>query len=88
MASLTKAGRNTVTLRKVDFTVGDEHSGILLLKVVIGKSQVDTRSTIMLLMGKLNAGMANIMASHNNWFYRPIRLDKVGRTSRSECVSR
>jgi hypothetical protein len=66
MASLTKAGRNTVNLRKVDFTIGDEHSGILLLKVVIGKSQVDTRSTIMLLMGKLNAGMANIMASHNN----------------------
>jgi hypothetical protein len=65
MASLTKAGRNTVNLRKVDFTIGDEHSGILLLKVVIRTSQVDTRLTIILLMGKLNAGMANVMASHN-----------------------
>jgi hypothetical protein len=51
--------------RYLDVTVGDEHSGILLLKFVIGNSQVDTRSTIILLMGKLNAGMANVMASHN-----------------------
>jgi hypothetical protein len=78
MASLTKARRNTVNLRKVDFTIGDEHSGILVLKVVIGKSQVDTRSTIMLLMGKLNAGVANIMASHNHWFYRLFDCTKWG----------
>lgn len=66
MASLTKEAQNTINLKKTDFTVGSEHSGILLLKVIISKSQVDTRSTINLLMGKLTTGMADIMASHSN----------------------
>jgi hypothetical protein len=46
--------------------LGTEHSGILLFKVILAKSQVDTRATIALLMGKLTTGMTNIMASHSN----------------------
>jgi hypothetical protein len=33
MDSLIKAACNTINLKKEDFTVGDEHSGILLLKM-------------------------------------------------------
>jgi hypothetical protein len=62
MESLTKAARNTVNLKKGDFTVGDEQSGILLLKVIMAKSQVDTRARINLLMGKLYSGMSDMMA--------------------------
>jgi hypothetical protein len=36
---------------------------MLLLKVILAKSQVDTRSTVTLLMGKV---MPNIMAAHSN----------------------
>jgi hypothetical protein len=66
MESITKAARNTVNLKKDEFTIGGEHSGILLLKIIIAKSQVDTRATINLLMGKLYSGMGDIMATHNN----------------------
>jgi hypothetical protein len=66
MSSLTKAARNSVNLRCDDFMVGTEHSGILLFKVILAKSQVDTRATIALLMGKLTTGLPNIMASHGN----------------------
>jgi hypothetical protein len=66
MSSLTRAARNSVNLRRVDFMVGTEHSGILLFRVILAMSQVDTRATIALLMGKLTTGMTNIMASHSN----------------------
>jgi hypothetical protein len=66
MESITKAARNTVNLKKDEFTIGGEHSGILLLKIIIAKSQVDTRATINLLMEKLYSGMGDIMATHNN----------------------
>jgi hypothetical protein len=57
MSSLTKAARNSVNLRRDDFMVGTEHSGILLFKVILAKSQVDTRATIALLMGRLTTGV-------------------------------
>jgi hypothetical protein len=66
MGSLNKAARDTVNLRKDDFTVGDEHSGIQLLKIIIAKTQVNTRATINLLMGKLHSGLGDMMATHNN----------------------
>lgn len=66
MASLTKEAQNTVNLKKTDFMIGEENSGILLLKVILAKSQVDTRSTVTLLMGKVTTGMPNIMAAHSN----------------------
>jgi hypothetical protein len=66
MSFLTKAARNSVDLRRDDFMVGTEHSGILLFKVILAKSQVDTKATIALLVGKLTTGMTNIMVSHGN----------------------
>jgi hypothetical protein len=66
MESLTKAARNTVNLKKDEFTLGGEHSGILLLKIIFAKSQIDTRVTINLLMGELYSGMGSMMATHNN----------------------
>jgi hypothetical protein len=66
MASLTKEERNTVNLKKNDFVVDGENSGILLLKIILAKTQVYTRSTIMLLKKKLDTGMSDIMATHNN----------------------
>jgi hypothetical protein len=41
MESITKAAWNTVNLKKDEFTIGGENSGILLLKIIIAKSQVD-----------------------------------------------
>jgi hypothetical protein len=38
MASLTKEGRNSINLKRTDFMVGGENSGILLLKIIIGKT--------------------------------------------------
>jgi hypothetical protein len=66
MDSLIKAACNTINLKKEDFTVGDEHSGILLLKIIVARSQVDTRATINLLMSKLYSSMSDIMATHKN----------------------
>jgi hypothetical protein len=66
MPFLTKAARNSIILRRDDFMVGTEHSGILLFKVIIAKSQVDTRATIALLISLLTTGMTTVMASHNN----------------------
>jgi hypothetical protein len=65
MSSITKSAQNTVNLKKSDFMIGQENSGILLLKVILAKSQVDTRSTVTLLMGKVTTGMPNIMAAHH-----------------------
>jgi hypothetical protein len=46
--------------------VGEENSGILLLKEILAKSQVDSRSTVTLLKGKVTTGVPNIMAAHSD----------------------
>ena len=61
MASLTIEYINTVNLQKSDFMDGDECLGICLFKVIASKSQVDSRSTIKLLLSKLTTGMPDIM---------------------------
>ena len=45
---------------------GNDCSGIFLFKVIISKSQVYSRSTITLLLGKLTTGMPDLMASFGN----------------------
>jgi hypothetical protein len=45
--------------------IAQENSGILLLKVIVAKSLVDTQSTATLLMGKVTTGMTNLMAAHS-----------------------
>ena len=66
MASLTKEAKNTVSLREEDYKIGDEYSGVLLLKVVVMSSMVDTLATTNLLWQKLTAGMPDIMAGCGN----------------------
>ena len=66
MESLSKEAKNTVALREADYKIGDEYSGVLLLKVVVMSSMVDTLATTNLLWQKLTAGMPDIMAGNGN----------------------
>ena len=62
MASISKEAQDVVTLRVDEYTVNDEFSGTLLLKIILMESQVDTKSTMMLLHQKLSAGLPDLMA--------------------------
>ena len=66
MASLTTQSTNTVNLQQSDFINGDECSGFFLFKIIVSKSQLDIRSTITLLLGKLMTGISYIMVSFGN----------------------
>ena len=46
-ASLSKEGRDKVTIHESSYTVNGRKSGILLLKVIIRESYVDTNATVM-----------------------------------------
>ena len=62
MASLSKDAKDVVTLREAEYTCNQEYSGTLLLKIILMESQVDTKSTTMLLHQKLSAGLPDLMA--------------------------
>ncbi|HSN66235.1 MAG TPA: hypothetical protein VLS94_06315, partial [Fusibacter sp.] len=68
MKSLSKVGKNKVTLHKRDYTVHENgrmfFSGVLLLKVIIRESRVDTRSTVRHIRSKLNS-LPSYLASIN-----------------------
>ena len=66
MGSLPKGSCSTLTLRLEDHTVRDEFSGVLLLKVILSESLVETKSTINRLQSKLTAGFPAIMSRHGN----------------------
>ena len=66
MGSLTKGACSTVTLRSEDYTFRDELSVVLLLKVILSESLVETKSTINRLQAKLTAGLPAIMSRHGN----------------------
>ena len=66
MNSLSKEAKNKVSMRVSDFSIGTEYSGVLLFKIIVMSSQVDTKATTNLLWQKLTAGMPNIMASCGN----------------------
>jgi hypothetical protein len=66
MDSLSKGARATVTLRSDDYTTSGELSGVLLLKVILLESLVDTKSTVNRLQAKLTAGLPVIMGRHGN----------------------
>ena len=66
MGSLTKGACSTVTLRSEEYTVRDEFSGVLLLKVIFSESLVETKSTINHLISNLTAGFPAIMLCHGN----------------------
>ena len=44
-SSLAKIGRDKVTLKRKNYTIGGEESGILFLKEIIGVSMIDTNAT-------------------------------------------
>ena len=67
MGSLTKGACSTVTLRSEEYTVRDEFSGVLLLKVIFSESLVETKSTINNLISKINAGI-NAVAKTEIYF--------------------
>ena len=66
MGSLTKGACSTVTMRPEDYTFRDEFLGVLLLKVILLESLVETKSTTNLLQANLTAGLPAIMSHHGN----------------------
>ena len=62
MESLTSESRTTVNLQQSKFMSYNECSVICLFKFIVSNSQVDTQSTITLLLVKLTTGMTDIMA--------------------------
>ncbi len=65
--SLSPAAQQRISLQpaRVQATNGLP-SGIMLLKVVLTMSSVDTRASVALLWSKLNSGMPEMMESHGN----------------------
>jgi len=73
MNSLTQSAIATVQLREDEYTLTDpttpalnEMSGVMLFKIVISESQIETRSTINLLLSKLTSGLPKLMEEHGN----------------------
>ena len=63
MASRTPESRNTVNLEQSDFMNGNECAVICIFNTIMSKSQVDSLSTITLLLGELTTGIPDLMAS-------------------------
>jgi hypothetical protein len=71
MASLSPEATNLISLKLRDYkTLSGENSGLLLLRLIITESTLETKSTINNMWGKLTSGMPAIMASHGNDIFK------------------
>jgi hypothetical protein len=67
LASLTEQAAAVVFLKINEYKAPNgEDSGLLLLKLVISESTLETKSTVNHLWGKLTTGLPGIMAGHSN----------------------
>jgi len=64
MNSITKEAIGELMLKEAEFTINNEGCGVLLLRVIISESQVDTVATTNLLLGMLTSGLPDIMEKH------------------------
>jgi hypothetical protein len=67
LSSLTEAAAAIIYLKVKDYKAPNgEDSGLLLLKLVISESTLETKSTVNNLWGKLTTGLPDLMAGHSN----------------------
>lgn len=67
LASLTEQASAVIFLKINEYKAQNgEDSGLLLLKLVISESTLETKSTVNHLWGKLTTGLPGIMAGHSN----------------------
>ena len=67
LASLTEQATAVVFLKINEYKAPNgEDSGLLLLKLVISESTLETKSTVNHMWGKLTTGLPGIMAGHSN----------------------
>ena len=64
--SLSSDAKGTINLRSDEYKATNERSGILLLKLIIAESQVETNATKLLWWTQLNSGMPDLMTKHGN----------------------